>query len=121
MIMNEALKIKIEGVKSELGALFPQGEITMVHGENNDKESQPYDDYMLVITGINGKRIGFLKMKFYGGDEVVGVELYRERQFQVSKKIWGISWYVSRDGRYKKPNNHQELELFINHVWGILN
>lgn len=121
MTINEALKIKIEGVKIELQCLFPQGEIGLVHGQNPDDDSQPYDDYMLVVTDINGKRIGFLKMKFYGGDELLKLQLFRENEYQVNRNIWGISWFKSEDGRYKKPTNHQELERFINHVWSILN
>lgn len=121
MMINEDLKIKIEGIKSQLGDLFPQGEIGLVHGQNPDEQDQPYDDYILVVEGEFGVRLGYLKMRFYGGDEVLELQLYRDNQYQVNRNIRGFFWFKSEDGRYKKPNNSQELEVFINQVWNILN
>lgn len=121
MIMNEVMYARFEGVKVELRRLFPQGEIELVQGQNPYDDSQPYDDYILVVGGESGVRLGYLKMRFYGGDELLELQLYRDDQYQVNQNIRGISWFKSEDGRYKKPTNYQLLELFINHVWAILN
>ena len=118
--MNEVMYARFDRVKSELQCLFP-GKIDMVYGVNKGGLEIDCDDYIFTVSGLDKLFIAYLKMRFNGEEELLALQLYRENQYELNKNIRGIFWFRSEDGKYKKPNNHQELERFLNHVWGILN
>lgn len=105
----ESLKRKLSAAQIELQSLFPIGNIELLHGQNND-----YDDYMLLIK--NGKqRIGFLLMRCYAEEEILEIQLFEDNKYQLNYDICGCQWVN------KKPDNYQQLEIFIKHIWEIFN
>ncbi len=110
--MNELLRLKFEQITSELESLFSSQNIILLHGRDDF-----YRDYAFNICDKANQRLGYLKMQFYGVDEILDMQLFKDNCYQLDKNIYGFSWLIS--DKYKKPENHQEIETFLAGIWNI--
>ena len=101
----------LEQIKTDLRYLFPSGNIVLLRGRNF------YRDYAFNICDQGNQRLGYLKMQFYGLDEILDMQLFKDGEYQVTKGICGCSWFSS--DKYKKPQNYQEIERFLAGIWNI--
>ena len=105
----EDLQDLLEQIKSDLRCLFPSGNIVLLRGCNT-----LYDEYNFSV--FDNRRLGYLKLQFHE-DGFVELQLFKDGCYQVTKGIFGCSWFVS--DKYKKPENYQEIERFLAGIWNI--
>lgn len=112
--MNDLLRLKFEQITSELESLFSSENIILLHGRDDF-----YRDYAFNICGKANQRLGYLKLQFYGEDEILDMQLFKDNCYQLDKNIYGFSWLSSKDKKYQKPENYQEIETFLAGIWNI--
>jgi hypothetical protein len=110
--MEELLRLKFEQIKAELESLFSSDNITLLHGRGDF-----YRGYAFNICDQKNQRLGYLKVRFYGVDEILDLQLLKDNSYQLNKGIFGCSWFISDN--YKKPENYQEIERFLAGIWSI--
>ena len=116
--LDAVLSEKLDSCKPILYRLFPGSEIVFLW-----RKEIFSDDYMLSVHNHQHERLGFLKVsmvweKFTDNCNIHSLQLYKDFTYQVDFSGKGFSWF--NEGKYKKPENYQEIEAVLKEIWDIL-
>ena len=130
--IDAVLAEKLDSCKPILFKLFPNSEIEILLRE---LENEYHNDYILSIHDQKKNRLGYLEVSliwrenpslisialhedFSDNRNIHSLQLYRDFTYQVEFSGKGFSWF--REGKYKKPENYQEIEAVLKEIWDIL-